>query len=178
MLCRRPGDRSNRTHVCFFCQGFSSIRFIFLDFPKRFQHFSLTFRHSSNYFRNMLADLGVGHSSGEVQRGRVHATIFANTATAISSYLPTTVSASTAPRAPEVREFPFLVNRSTARHPLKVRKGTNGVSTNGVTAISFYVFWQRDLLGTPADLLLSARKCQGVPFSTICRNSLLLQRPH
>ena len=38
-------------------------------------------------------------------------------------------------------------------------------------------FWQRDLLGTPVNLLLSSQKCQGVPFSPICQNSLLLKRP-
>ena len=51
------------------------------------------------------------------------------------------------------------------------RKGTNGVSTTGVTANStFLLHW--DLLGTPVNLLLSSQKCQGVPFSPICRISL------
>ena len=57
------------------------------------------------------------------------------------------------------------------------RKGTNGVSTNGVTAI-FVLFDRGNFLGTPVDLLLSSHTCQGVPFSPICQNSLLLQRPH
>ena len=34
-------------------------------------------------------------------------------------------------------------------------------------------FW-----GTPAKLLLSSQKCQGVPFSPTCRICFLLQRPH
>ena len=55
-------------------------------------------------------------------------------------------------------------------------KGTNGVSTNGVTANC--MFFDRDLLGTPVHLLLSSQRCHGVPFSPNCRNSLLLQRPH
>ena len=45
----------------------------------------------------------------------------------------------------------------------RCRKGTNGVSTNGVTAI-FMFCWQRDFLGTPVNLLWSPQKCQGVPF--------------
>ena len=57
-----------------------------------------------------------------------------------------------------------------------VQKGTNGVSTDGVTA-SFMCF-DRDFLGTPVNLLLYSQKCQGTPFYTICQNSLLLQRPH
>ena len=51
------------------------------------------------------------------------------------------------------------------------------VSTNGVTAI-YMLFWQRDLLGTPVNLLWYSQKCQGVAFSPICQNSVLLQRPH
>ena len=43
------------------------------------------------------------------------------------------------------------------------QKGTNGVSTNGVTANS--MFFDRDFLGTPVNLLLSSDKYQGVPFS-------------
>ena len=46
------------------------------------------------------------------------------------------------------------------------RKGTNGVSTNGVTANSVF-FGQRDFLGTPVSLLVSPQKCQGVPFPPI-----------
>ena len=55
-------------------------------------------------------------------------------------------------------------------------KGANGVSTNGVTAN--FILFDRDLLCTPVDLLLSPQKFQGVPFSLIRQNSLLLQRPH
>ena len=43
------------------------------------------------------------------------------------------------------------------------RKGTNGVSTNGVTAN--LMFFDRDFSGTPVNLLLSSQKCQGVSFS-------------
>ena len=58
-----------------------------------------------------------------------------------------------------------------------IRKGTNGVGTNGVTA-DFMLFDRGTLLGAPVNLLLSSQKCQGVPFSPICQKSLLLQRPH
>ena len=55
-----------------------------------------------------------------------------------------------------------------------LRRGTNGVSTDGVSSAEA----QRDFLGTPVNLLLSSQKCPGVPFSPICPNLLLLQRPH
>ena len=51
-----------------------------------------------------------------------------------------------------------------------LEKGTNGVSTNGVTAN--FVFFGRDLLGIPASLLLFAQKCQGGPLSPICQNPI------
>ena len=54
------------------------------------------------------------------------------------------------------------------------RKGTNGVSTNGVTVNIMFFFLQRDILGTPVYLRLSSQKCQGVPFSPSCQNSLLV----
>ena len=57
------------------------------------------------------------------------------------------------------------------------RKGANGVSTKRVTAFCCF-FGQRDFLVTPVNLLLSTQKCQGVPFSPICQNCLLLQRPY
>ena len=44
-----------------------------------------------------------------------------------------------------------------------VRKGTNGISTNRVT--SNFMFFDRDFLGTPINLLLSSQKWQGVFFS-------------
>ena len=47
------------------------------------------------------------------------------------------------------------------------RKGAEGASSNGVTA---NVLRQRDFLGTPVNLLVSSRKCQGIPFSPICQN--------
>ena len=51
------------------------------------------------------------------------------------------------------------------------RKGTSGVSTDGVTA--FLLFVLRDLFGTPVNLLLSSQKCQGVPFSPSCQHELI-----
>ena len=57
------------------------------------------------------------------------------------------------------------------------RKGTNGVSTNG--AMANFMFFDRDFLGTPANLLLSSpKKCQGVACFPIRQNPLLLQRAH
>ena len=60
--------------------------------------------------------------------------------------------------------------------PCPQLKGTNGVSTDGVSA-NFMQFFPRDFRGTPVNLLLSSRKCQGAPFSAICQNQLLLRRP-
>ena len=57
-----------------------------------------------------------------------------------------------------------------------IRNGTNGVSTNGVTA-NFVFVLQRDLLGIPVNILLPSQEFQGVAFSPICRNSLPLQLP-
>ena len=56
-------------------------------------------------------------------------------------------------------------------------KGLMGSALMGSLHFLF-VFWQRDLLGTPVNLFLSSQKCQGTPFFLICQNSLLLQRPH
>ena len=67
--------------------------------------------------------------------------------------------------------------REREREGERDRKGTNGVSTNGVTAV-FMCFDRRCLLVLALNLLLGFPKCQGVPVSTICQNSLLLQRPH
>ena len=67
-------------------------------------------------------------------------------------------------------------HRRDRRDDPGLRKGTNGVSTHGVSAN--LMFFDRDCLGTPVNLLSSSQKCQGVPFSPISRNSLLLQRPH
>ena len=44
-----------------------------------------------------------------------------------------------------------------------VRNGTNGVSTNGVTA-NFMLFLTEGLFGHPVNLLLSPQKCQGIPL--------------
>ena len=55
-----------------------------------------------------------------------------------------------------------------------IRKGTNGVSTDRVTAN--FMFFDRDLLGT--NLSKSINICQFcLPFSPICQTRLLLQRP-
>ena len=40
-----------------------------------------------------------------------------------------------------------------------LRKGTNGVGTNGVTAS--FMFFDRDFLDSPVNLLLSSQKCRG-----------------
>ena len=58
-----------------------------------------------------------------------------------------------------------------------IRKGTNGVSTNGVTA-NFMFFDRGTFRVLPVTYFLYFQKCQGVPFSPTRRNSLLLQRPH
>ena len=42
-----------------------------------------------------------------------------------------------------------------------LRKGTNTVSTNGVTANIMFFIWQRDFLGIPVNLLLSSQKLPG-----------------
>ena len=60
------------------------------------------------------------------------------------------------------------LTRSPARRgavgfPVLPRKGTNGVSTHGLTA-DFMFVWQRGLLSTPVNLFLYSQKCQGVPF--------------
>ena len=54
-----------------------------------------------------------------------------------------------------------------AKNAKQARKGTNGVSTNGVAAN--LMFFDRDLLGTPVNLL-SSQKCQGAPFSPISQS--------
>ena len=51
------------------------------------------------------------------------------------------------------------------------RKGTNGVSTNGVTA-NFILVDRGDFWGTPVNIFLSSQKCQVVPLSPICQISL------
>ena len=55
-------------------------------------------------------------------------------------------------------------------------KGQMGSALMGSMHIS--CFLTGGPLGTPGNLLLSPQKCQGVHFSLICRNSLLLQRSH
>ena len=57
------------------------------------------------------------------------------------------------------------------------RKVTNGVSTNRVAASFMFCLTEGLLGGTPVNLLVSSQTCQGVPFSPICQNLLLLQRP-
>ena len=62
------------------------------------------------------------------------------------------------------------------------RKGTNGVSTNGVSTngvTANLVFFDRGTFWVlPFNMLLASQKCRGVPFSPVCQNSWLLQRPH
>ena len=53
------------------------------------------------------------------------------------------------------------------------RKGSNGVSTNGVTAI-VYAFWQRYLLGTN---LSKSVNCAQVPLSPIRQNLYVCSDP-
>ena len=50
------------------------------------------------------------------------------------------------------------------------RKGTNGVSTNGLTANLMFLLTEGPSWLLPLNLLLSSQKCQGVPFSPIRRN--------
>ena len=47
------------------------------------------------------------------------------------------------------------------------RKGTNGVSTNGVTATCMFFDKRTFWVITPGNPLLASQKCQGVPFSPI-----------
>ena len=77
------------------------------------------------------------------------------------------------PRAP--RESPLGLALNPQASAIS-RRGTNGVSANGVTAN--FMFFDRDFLGTPVNLLLSSQKYQGVTCSPVCQNSLLLQLPH
>ena len=58
----------------------------------------------------------------------------------------------------------------------QARKGTNGVSTNGVTA-NVMLFDKGTFLVLLLICFSSSQTCQGVPFSPIFQNSLLLQRP-
>ena len=59
----------------------------------------------------------------------------------------------------------------------RIRKGTNGVSTNGVTAN--VMCFDRGTFGVlPLTYCYLPQKCQGIPVCQICLNSLLLQRPH
>ena len=50
------------------------------------------------------------------------------------------------------------------------RKGTNGVSTDGVTA-NFTLFDGGTFGVLPLTYFYIPLKCQGVPFSSICQNS-------
>ena len=68
--------------------------------------------------------------------------------------------------------------RGLRRRPAERRRGVVGKGQmRSALIIANLLFFDRDLLGTPVNLLLPSQKCQGVPFSPICRNSLLLQRP-
>ena len=56
------------------------------------------------------------------------------------------------------------------------RKRTDGVGTNGVSAN--FMFFYSGTFWTLINLLLYSQKCQGTFCPPICRNGLLLQRPH
>ena len=42
-----------------------------------------------------------------------------------------------------------------------------------MVSLQIYCFFTEGLLGTPINLLVYFRKCQGVPYSPICQNALL-----
>ena len=67
---------------------------------------------------------------------------------------------------PVQRRLRFGITRWT--QAVTFRRGTNGVSANGVSANCHFL--DRDLLGTPVNVLLFlySQKYQGVPFSSIC----------
>ena len=70
-----------------------------------------------------------------------------------------------------------LTSLAPSKQPaVTFRKGTNEVSTDGVTAN--FMCLGKDLLDTPVKVLLSSPKCQGVPFFCNLSKSILLQRPH
>ena len=56
------------------------------------------------------------------------------------------------------------------------RKETDGVSTNGITAI-LYVFWQRDLLGTPVNLLYLPKSARAYLFPQSLKNNYVCCGP-
>ena len=72
----------------------------------------------------------------------------------------------------------YIHIRITPLHALFIseRDKWMGSALMGSLQISF--FWREHFLGTPVSLRLSPQRCQGVPFSPICRNTLFLQRPH
>ena len=57
-----------------------------------------------------------------------------------------------------------------------IRKGTSGVSTNGVTA-NLMCFDSGTFFGTPVNLLLSSQKCQGVPVPQSVKLGCFCSRP-
>ncbi len=58
-----------------------------------------------------------------------------------------------------------------------IRKGTNGVSTNGVTA-NFMFFDRGTFWVLPLTYFYLPKSARAYLFYPICQNSLLLQRPH
>ena len=58
---------------------------------------------------------------------------------------------------------------------LDVRKGTNGVSTNGVTAN--FMFFDRDLLCTPVNLLLYSQSARAYLFPQSVKNHYFCSGP-
>ena len=63
--------------------------------------------------------------------------------------------------------------RSPEHHD--IRKGTNEVSTNCVTAN--VMLFDRGTFWTPVNLFVFIQKCQGVPFSPICQNHYFCSGP-
>ena len=55
-----------------------------------------------------------------------------------------------------------------------IAKGQMGSALMGSMQNSQIIF----TMGTPVNQFVSYQKCQGAPFSPICQNVLLLQRPH
>ena len=67
---------------------------------------------------------------------------------------------------------------SARRAPRIGRKGTNGVSTNGVTAFLTTYFDRGTFWVLPLTYFYLPKSARVYLFSPICQNSLLLQRSH
>ena len=71
--------------------------------------------------------------------------------------------------------LPAELKRATAK---LLGKGQMGSALMGSLQTNMFFDRVFFLVITPVNLLLYSQKCQGEPFSPICQNSLLLQRPH